>query len=133
MHRRRMLLAAALLIAVLSTAFWFWPAELTAEEEPYVGVWRWKKPRFGTLTFLRDHRCVRQVPMRFPNVSSGRWWVRDGRIFLDFEPNPIWRALRPLLTRLNVPIAPVGSTTTADFDLVGDPDTIAIFVRADPE
>jgi hypothetical protein len=59
MTRRPIAAAAQLLLAVMAAVL-FWPDTLTAEEAPFVGVWRWRAKRgqntrsVGTLTFTAD-------------------------------------------------------------------------------
>jgi hypothetical protein len=98
---------------------------LTPEERALVRTWRFglRRPAFITLTFAADHRCERAA--RYPwgtDITPGRWWARDGRVFLDLEPNPIKRGLRPVLVRLGLSVTPVGSTAATDFDATGGPD-----------
>jgi hypothetical protein len=108
---------ATLLLAIIIGVVVCRPNRPTAEERPFVGTWRLRPGSRGyaTLTLSANHQCVRRVPAGDPSESTGRWWVRDGTIFLDFEPNPIRRAFRPLLEWLRLPVYAIGSTSTADF------------------
>jgi hypothetical protein len=128
---------AGLLLSIAVGVVVSWPERLTAEEQPFVGTWRLRAARGGTLTltFMANHRCVRRTPAVDPieAETSGRWWVRDERIFLDLESNPVSRAFRPLMARLGLPVYDVGSTVTDAFDLAGDGRRTAEFVRVNPD
>ena len=122
MFFRRLCLAAALLL-LISGIFVFWSYQLTAEEQAYVGTWHFRLSCDPwSLKFAADHRCIRHCPGGDPAGSTGLWWVRNGTIYLDFEPNPLRRAFRPLLVRLGLPAISEGFVDKAEFE--------TLFVRA---
>ena len=119
MLSRRLIGAVAALVVVSAAAVWLWTDRLTADEVRFVGMWRLGPPVNGlvvTLKLDRRHRCTHE----FMHTESGRWWVRDGRIFMDFEPSPVRRSLRPLFERVGIAVRPVGSLSVADFDFGED-------------
>jgi hypothetical protein len=124
MIRRRLMLAAGAAF-LLGTGWWLSFNRLTPDEQRLVGTWRLgpRRPAFITLTLAADHRCERAARYTWgTDTTPGRWWAQDGRIFIDLEPNPVKRALRPVLVRIGLPVTPVGSTAATDFDPTGGPD-----------
>jgi hypothetical protein len=118
MHRRRLILVAALLL-LFCGLFVSWPDTLADEEQALVGTWQTREGCDGwSLTFTANHKCLRHTPRSYPTQSTGRWWVSGGQVFLDFEPNPLRRALRPLLIRLGLPVTSVGSTDKEFFEMM---------------
>ena len=121
MKRRRLTLIAVtviLLVGGLSAAL-LWPDRVTAEERPFVGVWTFRQGGLlCTITLTADHQCI----IRDPNndtLGAGRWWVRDGQFFEDYEPSSVRRVLRPLARTLGLTVRPAGSAESTVFDLDG--------------
>jgi hypothetical protein len=130
MTRRRLLAMIGIAGLLAGLAWWFWPDRLAAEERPFVGVWTFRQSGLlSTLTLTDDHRCIIHVVGIETPEGSGRWWVRDGKFFEDYEPNSVRRALRPLLERLGLRLNPAGSTDSSMFDFDGG-NKVAHFSRA---
>jgi hypothetical protein len=130
MTRRRLALAAALLLLICSPIV-FRPDSLTTEEECFVGAWRTRDVRYvWSFTLAADHRVYFDEGAIIPLGGVGRWWVRNGMLYIDCEPDPVRRTLRPLLNRIGVSVIPVRAVDTANFD----PDSRrrdTVFVRPD--
>ncbi|HEY1380467.1 MAG TPA: hypothetical protein VGF55_26945 [Gemmataceae bacterium] len=129
MGRRRLVVVVGVLALVAAGAWWLSVDRLTTDEQRLLGVWhsRLPLPPVMTLTLTADHRCE---VSSYPNVASGRWWVRDATVFLDMEPSPARRSVRPLLDRVGVMVVPVLSLRAADFDLDGTNGHRAHWTRA---
>jgi hypothetical protein len=119
LSRRRLLMTVASLVAVTCAVIWLGSDRLTAEEQPLVGTWRQHPVRrwLSETRFAPDHRFTQRFYL--PDVrsfeSTGRWWMRDGQVFMDFEPNPIRRSLRPFLERAGFEVRLLQVCEIADF------------------
>jgi hypothetical protein len=127
------MVAVVAVVAVTGTAVWFWPHPLTKDEEPFVGTWTmWITPKAGTITLLTNHRLVARFgngPMA--SLDSGAWWVRDGDVFLDYDPNPVRRTLRPVLERVGVGQSPILIFHSDEFYLGKDSPRLARWRRVE--
>jgi hypothetical protein len=133
MGRRRLLLVVLILLGVSGVFPLLRKDLLTAEEARYVGRWEMDHRSELALSLRPDHSCSCSIPgMVFGSDTAGRWWVRDGNVFLDFEPNPIYRGLRPLLTRLGLPVRMVLHVDTSEFGFGPDRRT-HYFTKADAD
>jgi hypothetical protein len=125
MTRRRFLVVAAAAVFAGSAACWLYSDRLTVEEEAFVGEWLLRET-YGcvndgpiTLKLDRGHDCARfgkDVPSY---AATGRWWVRDGHVCLDFEPSGFRRVLRPLMDRFGFAVASVEQMDADNFDFRG--------------
>jgi hypothetical protein len=139
MARRRIILAACVAVVALGTAWWWYADRLTPEEERLVGTWQLQHVEQvsvpPTVSFGRDRRWAwtLRTTTGMRSTITGRWSVRDGRVYLDQEPNPIRRMFRPLLGRLKITVAPVGDYSMTAFDFDGTATYRTTFARAASE
>ena len=135
MTRRRLIVAAILLVASAAGAALWSVDRLSPEEQRLVGTWTERGNRSGLyLTLGPDRRCTfwdRDSP--HPPLKVGRWWVREGSVIIDFEPPSLHRLLRPLHGLLGLPAATDRSDPIGCFDLDDTGRKDATFVRALPD
>jgi hypothetical protein len=135
MTRRRLILAAcvAVVAVVALGAAWWWANRLSAEERRLVGTWRCQigsTEMKCTLALKADRYCDCTVSAEFGTRSvPGRWSSRDGKIAVDYEPNPVYRALRPVLEYVGVKVTPIVFYGTDEFPLAGAPGEQVIWTR----
>jgi hypothetical protein len=124
------MVAAVILVAVLIGAVRVWPQRLSPDEEAFVGTWcilpRDSSDDVVTLRLGRDHRCIHS---NYWIIEVGRWYVTDGRLYMDYEPSAIRRAFRPVLDRAGIAVRPVGSLDKADFNFSGKASADRGYVR----
>jgi hypothetical protein len=103
MNRRRLIVAIA--AAVLCGVAWWQSLDLlSAEERLLVGAWTFDG-RSGTghsrMRFKPDRRCAYGEFWLSGPVGmiewGGRWVIRDSALVFDGEPEPVRRAVRPIL------------------------------------
>jgi hypothetical protein len=84
---------------------------LSSTERRLVGIWRSQPdPKTGTVrvTFSPDRKCRAKSfdsvsgKMMWRSEYTYPWFERDGVILLDGEPNPIRRAVRPVMRLLGL-------------------------------
>jgi hypothetical protein len=114
MTRRRFILAAYSAAVVLGAAWWVFSNGLTAEERSLVGTWRINSASAmgDRIEFKSDRTCEWNAHTSHERNGaassySACWSIQDGRLFLDYEPNPFRRSLRPLGRRIEVTSAPL--------------------------
>jgi hypothetical protein len=114
MNRRKRLfvVAFAVVVAAVGGAAWWLSSDgLTSSERRLVGSWRsLPDPKTGAvvLTFAPDRRYRFETfdPKTGEMVTRAElvqpWYVRDGVVLVECEPNAIRRAVRPILRLLGV-------------------------------
>jgi hypothetical protein len=134
MARRRLVIGVLVLAALSVEVFLSLNLSgLTAEERRLVGVWRTpmstETPETVVTVFTADGRAYSAElrDLKPTSESVGWWWIRDGRIIMEYEPSAVRRALRPALARMRVKVQ--GQPRPVGLEWVSD-DEIA-FVKSD--
>jgi hypothetical protein len=127
---KRRLLALVVASLLVACGFVLWSHDpLTSGERPFLGTWLSRGANRHTMTFTADHQVFFPAGAIQPTQFTGEWRVRNGKVYFDYEPSRLRRALRPLLAWFGVAMGPVLESDTTNFDLDGsNPD--ALFVRA---
>lgn len=101
MKRRRLILAAILVVIAFGAAWWCFDTGLSADERALAGSWRHTEPGPPPWTMrltLAPDRTAR-ISIRGEPVAGAQgsvWYVRGGRVYLDAESSRIRRAVRPI-------------------------------------
>jgi hypothetical protein len=117
MTRHRLILAMFFTVVALGATGWWSICYLSADERRLVGTWRTMSGEMTIkLVLLDDHQCVSSISiMSQTNAASGHWSVRYGTIAVDLEPNPVYRALRPVLEHIGIKVTPMVIYDPEDF------------------
>jgi hypothetical protein len=131
MTRRRLILAAFFAVVALGAVWWWSTCDLSADEQRLVGTWRMVSGEMTIkLVLLDDHRCVSSISiMSQTNAASGHLSVRYGKIAVDLELNPVYRAFRPVLEHIGIKVTPMVVYDTEDFAPVGAAGDRLIWTR----
>jgi hypothetical protein len=99
MKRRRLIVIVTAFVTIAAgVASWWWPRRLSAEEQKFVGLWRYtaqSDPNARLMEFTPDRR------VRWRNTDQDDWviahWSLTGdKLAIDHELDPVGRAVRPI-------------------------------------
>jgi hypothetical protein len=109
---RRRLISAIVAAVLCGMAWWLSLDRLSAEERLLVGTWTFdgtSRTRRIEMQFLPDRQCY--IGFGRPShitayLYSVHWYVRNGDLVFDGEPNAVRRVLRLVLSGLGYPSTP---------------------------
>src|SRR4051812_15821753 len=111
MRRRRLIAVVIGAALVAAGAWWMSLCPLSAEEERLVGVWQVERGLSVDGSELLPDRRWRQRFAPLNVTTGGVWSARNGLLVLDYEPNRLRRALRPVAPLIGLRVAPTQAVT----------------------